>query len=224
MIPKNSPAKFNENLLHIVSPELLRWVRNKMIAQYRGSGYSLVSHCDEVGIIAEQIARVLFQGSSDLEKKAAKAFLAGSLHDYGKIIIPEKIRLANHFFTSEERRIMEYHVLFGKNLLESLGFPQEVVDAAYFHHLNYSGGGYPKCTLTKEEIPLMARIVAVADQFSARTENRPHRPGHSPMEVWAELQHLRGRVFDPDVLDAFAETEFLKLALTKHYYSLSTCG
>ena len=201
---------------HLIMPQLLRNLRRVMTQKYAGSGYSLVVHGEEVGLAAAQIARILHHAHPECEQKAQLAYLAGALHDYGKIVVPDTIRLSRQVFSESERQVMEYHPVYGKMLLESVGCHEEIVAAAYYHHLRYGGGGYPNCGLTGDQIPLIARIVTVADHFIARIEHRPHRPGQCPMEVWADMQHQRHILFDPRVLDAFEATELLQSALGTH--------
>ncbi|HMV98788.1 MAG TPA: HD domain-containing protein [Acidobacteriota bacterium] len=209
-----SPAQLEETQL--MMPQLLRNLRRVMAQKYAGSGYSLVVHGEEVGLAAAQIARILHRAHPECEQKAQLAYLAGALHDYGKIVVPDEIRLSRQVYSESERQVMEYHPIYGKLLLESVGCHEEIVAAAYYHHLRYGGGGYPNCGLTGDQIPLIARMVTVADHFIARIEHRPHRPGQCPIEVWADMQRQRHILFDPRVLDAFEETELLQSALGTH--------
>lgn len=188
-------------------------LRDEMIRSYEGSGYSLMAHGDEVGLVAAEIARVLFRNSSEVEFLAETARLAGCLHDVGKVTIPEQVRFSPLFFTEIERKIMENHVTAGKRLLESAGFHREIVEAAHFHHVWFAGGGYPFCGLRGEQIPVNARIVSVADHFVARVEDRSYRLGQDPDFVWFEMQLASGTHFDPKVIEAFAQTEYLRAML-----------
>lgn len=196
-----------------ISQPLLRQLRQVMAQKYAGSGYSLVVHGEEVGLAAEQIARVLHHHQPDCEEIAHLAYLAGVLHDYGKIVVPEEIRFSRHVFSDSERQVMEYHPLYGKMLLESVGCHQEIVAAAHNHHLRFDGGGYPNSNLAGERIPIISRIVTVADHFIARIEHRTYRPGQSPHKVWEDMQHQRNVMFDPRVLAAFEETQVFQAAL-----------
>ena len=100
--------------------------------------------------------------------------------------------------------------MFGKRILERAGVPQSVVDAAYYHHVQFGGGGYPNVEIFGKDIPAEARVVSVVDFFCARTEWRPYRKPECPHTIWQEMQCLKGTWFDAEIVDAFGETEFFQ--------------
>lgn len=197
-------------LTSVISESLLRQLRQVMAQKYAGSGYSLVVHGEEVGILSEQIACILFRHQPDCKEMAHLAYVAGVLHDYGKIVVPVEIRFSRQVFSDSERQVMEYHPLYGKMLLESVECHEQVVAAARNHHLHFNGGGYPASDLVGDQIPIISRIVTVADHFIARIEHRPYRRGQIPHEVWTDMWKQRNVLFDPRILAAFEETQMFQ--------------
>ncbi len=121
------------------------------------------------------------------------------LHDIGKIGTPDAILLKPGKLTPEERKIMEQHALRGFELVSEIEFLQEAAQIVYSHQERYDGNGYPR-QLAGDQIPLGARIFAVADTFDAMTSDRPYRKA-LPLEVaLAEIHKESGRQFDPAVV------------------------
>ncbi len=129
---------------------------------------------------------------------------AVTMHDVGKIGIPDAILSKPGKLTDEERQIMESHTLIGARILE--GSPSELIEAgrvvALTHHERWDGSGYPH-RLAGEEIPLWGRICAVIDVFDALTTHRPYREPLAVSEALGELAAQRGRHFDPALIDLF---------------------
>ncbi len=139
---------------------------------------------------------------------------AVTMHDVGKIGIPDAILSKPGKLTGEERRIMESHTLIGARILE--GSPSELIEAgrivALTHHERWDGGGYPH-GIAGEEIPLWGRICAVIDVFDALTTHRPYREPMPLTEALAALGAERGRHFDPVLVDHFLARADAVLAL-----------
>ncbi|HEY8564015.1 MAG TPA: HD domain-containing phosphohydrolase [Beijerinckiaceae bacterium] len=130
--------------------------------------------------------------------------LASTMHDVGKIAVPDAILLKPGPLTPEERREMEQHAERGRKILE--GSRSEVVllasELAASHHERWDGTGYPR-GLAGEAIPLSGRIVAVADVFDALTSARPYKAAWPPEEARAFLEKNAGTHFDPACVAAF---------------------
>jgi energy-coupling factor transport system substrate-specific component len=124
------------------------------------------------------------------------------MHDIGKIGIPDSVLNKVGRLTDEEYAQMKSHVIRGAEILKDFTLVENVVDGTKYHHERYDGKGYPN-GLKGEEIPLSARIIAVADTFDAMTSNRVYRNHMDTDYVMEEMKRGRGTQFDPDVLDAF---------------------
>ena len=129
------------------------------------------------------------------------------LHDVGKIGIPDGILQKPGPLSSPERRKMETHTVLGEAMLSGVVFLKgDGLKIVRSHHERWDGRGYPD-GLVRDEIPLGARIFAVADALDAMTSHRPYRRAMSWSAAHAEILEQRKRQFDPDVVDAFLTSE-----------------
>ena len=126
------------------------------------------------------------------------------LHDIGKIGVPDSILNKKGRLTDEEYEQMKRHTVAGETILSGVATIPDLMVGAKFHHERYDGKGYPS-GLKGEEIPLIARIIAVADAFDAMTTNRVYRKGLPSDVVLSELRNGKGTQFDPDVAQAFID-------------------
>ncbi len=124
------------------------------------------------------------------------------LHDIGKILIPDSILRKPGALTNKEREIIKEHPFLGYEMVEEFQFLQKASRVILYHHESYDGQGYPY-GLKGKEIPLEARIFAVADTLDAITSDRPYRRGKSFRVAIDEIERVRGIQFDPDIVDAF---------------------
>ncbi len=157
-------------------------------------------HSVRVAKWARACARMLGLGAGEQEQ----VYLAGLLHDLGKIGVRESILLKPGPLTAEERKEMQSHPGVGARILEPAKFPDAVIAAVRHHHEDYDGGGYPD-GLAGEEIPLLARIIRVADTYDAMMSARPYRQALTPRQAREELRRWAGRQFDPRVVEAFLQ-------------------
>ena len=155
-------------------------------------------HSDNVAKYATLIAEKM--GLSVEQRTALE--MAAFLHDIGKIGVKEGILLKPGSLTDEEMAQMRHHPLIGANILKPVGFPWPITPIVRHHHERYDGAGYP-AGLKGEEIPLLARVLSVADAYEAMIADRPYRRGRSESDAIIELKGCAGRQFDPVVVDAF---------------------
>ena len=157
-------------------------------------------HIDRVARYALGIAREMGLPPETV----SRVEMAAILHDIGKIGIPDAILRKEGSLTPEEFEVMQAHSLKGMEIISTSEFFSSVMNAILHHHEFYDGTGYPG-GLTGEEIPLVARIIAVADSFDAMTTERPYRKGLSWETALAEIVRWKGSQFDPQVVDAFVK-------------------
>jgi len=131
------------------------------------------------------------------------------LHDIGKMGVPDNILLKTDELTEAEWEKMRKHTEFAYEMLSSIRYLQPALHIPYCHHEKWDGTGYPR-RLKGEEIPLAARIFAVADVWDAVTSDRPYRKGWSEEKALAYIKEQSGKYFDPQIVEAF-----LKLSLDK---------
>lgn len=129
------------------------------------------------------------------------------LHDIGKIGIPDRILLKPDGLTPAERGVLETHTSLGQQMLSDVVLLRSRgLEVVRSHHERWDGRGYPD-HLRTEEIPLAARVFAVADTLDAMTTNRPYRRAGRWADASAEIVSQAGRQFDPDVVQAFCDIE-----------------
>jgi cyclic di-GMP phosphodiesterase len=159
-----------------------------------------VGHSKRVTAFTIEIARAMGLSPDVIRTLARGAFL----HDIGKMAVPDAILRKPGRLSEEEVTRMREHSYLGYRMLKKIPFLAEVADIVYAHQEHWDGGGYPR-SLKGEEIPLGARIFAVADTLDAITSDRPYRPARDVEAARAEIQKWSGRQFDPEVVRVFLE-------------------
>jgi HD-GYP domain-containing protein (c-di-GMP phosphodiesterase class II) len=124
------------------------------------------------------------------------------VHDIGKLAIPDDILLKPGALNDDERKILQQHPVYAKQMLMDVSFLRPCVDVAYSHHERWDGQGYPD-GLKGENIPLKARIFAVVDQWDALSSDRPYRKAWSRDDVIAYLRENSGKIYDPKIVNVF---------------------
>jgi cyclic di-GMP phosphodiesterase len=182
------------------------------LADYRDTDTG--AHLERIGLYARIIADALSTQYDEIDMKwIDRIVLASSLHDIGKVGIPDSILLKPGRLTPQEREIMEKHALIGADTLlairSKLG-PDEFIDMgieiALQHHEKWDGTGYP-FGLSGEDISLAARIVSLADFYDAVTSKRVYKEAMSHEEASKLIKSLYGTHFAPNVADAFIANE-----------------
>jgi diguanylate cyclase (GGDEF)-like protein len=154
------------------------------------------SHSERVAELAARVAERIGLPRDQIELTR----LAASLHDLGKLAVPEEILRKPGPLTDAERLVLERHPQIGHRMLESLGV-DPVADWVLHHHERWDGDGYPE-RLEGDEIPLGARIIFVADAFDAMTNDRVYRRKLTVGAALAELESCSGTQFDPEAVAA----------------------
>ncbi len=157
-------------------------------------------HSDRVGVYASRIAREMGLQRKPIER----IYIAGLLHDVGKIGVPDAIIAKPGRLTESETRQIREHVTTGARILGSVVFLADVVPCVLHHHEWFDGSarGYPE-QLAGAAIPLPSRVIAVADTVEAMTSDRPYRKALPLETVLREIHRFRGSQFDPVVAEAF---------------------
>jgi len=155
-------------------------------------------HTERVTKLAEKIAEAL--GWSDDELKWLK--IGATLHDIGKIGVPDSILNKPGPLTSDEVEVMRRHPELGCKMLADVPFLEPILPYVLHHHERWDGTGYPE-GLAGTEIPIQGRLLAIADTVDAILSNRPYRPANVPEKAIEELNLYRGIQFDPELADVF---------------------
>lgn len=155
-------------------------------------------HTSRVVKIALAIGKAMHLDAQSLEDLRRGALL----HDIGEIGIPDSILRKPGSLSKEEQRIMQTHVSFANELLKPIKYLERAIVVPYSHHERWDGTGYPQ-QLKGEDIPLLARIFAVADVYDAMTSDRPYRSAHTKDEALIYVRTQAGKHFDPKVVEAF---------------------
>ncbi len=200
-----SAAEKADQAYRAASIELIE--RLAIVGEYRDDLTG--GHARRIGRFSGILGRAL--GLS--EEECERLELAASLHDLGKVGIPDAILNKADILTVEERAEMETHVAIGAKMLDGGSHPliQTAHRVALTHHENWNGTGYPQ-GLRGEEIPLVGRIVAVCDVFDALSSQRPYKAAWDPADAMAEIQRLSGTKFDPVVVEAFLKCRHQMIA------------
>jgi ribonuclease P protein subunit RPR2 len=210
--PEEQLLLYARDLRHLL--ELERGQRVLLQNAYRETVAALASaleskdtgtraHSQRVQHYAIELARAVAPDLAD-DPSTEYGFL---LHDVGKIGIPDSVLRKPGPLTDGERRLMETHTLLGEQVLGSVAFFRgEGLRVVRSHHERWDGGGYPD-GLARDEVPLSARVFAVADTLDAMTTDRPYRRAGSWQAARDEILRLAGTQFDPDVVVAFRDRE-----------------
>jgi putative nucleotidyltransferase with HDIG domain len=178
----------------------------------------LKGHSARVALYAAEIAQTLGLPSETVEVIRRGAML----HDLGKLSIMDTILRKPERLTPEEFAIIKSHPVVGAKILEPLRFLVRETCAVRHHHERFDGAGYPD-GLRGEDIPLVARVVTVADVFDAITSNRPYRTAMPLEAAREEIARGSGSHFDPAVVEGFLRIPMARLdEITRHYETLTS--
>ena len=145
-----------------------------------------------------QYSRMIASHMDFTEEELDNIYYTALLHDVGKMSIPDAILNKPAKLTPEERKVIETHTTQGAEMLKDFSAIQDIVSGALYHHERYDGNGYPQ-GLKGEDIPLIARIICVADSYDAMSSYRCYRDALSKEAIMNELDVCAGKQFDPEI-------------------------
>ncbi len=157
-------------------------------------------HSSRVALYSKLIAEKMGLNEEDIDK----VYKAALLHDMGKEGVPDRILLKPAPLTKDEWEYMKKHPITSASIIEKLGRFTDLIPGILHHHTRYDGSGYPG-GLKGKEIPLIARIIAVADAYDAMTTDRPYRHALPDDVALSELIKGKGKQFDPDIVELFIQ-------------------
>ncbi len=155
-------------------------------------------HSEEVAELAVKLARALRLPQEEVERIET----AARVHDLGKIAVPDAVLLKPGPLTEEEWKIMKTHPVVSAEILQGLKIYENCIDIVRHEHEHWDGTGYP-AGLKGEEIPLGARIIAVADVWHALLSDRPYRKAYTKEEAKKIMRDMAGKVLDPKLVELF---------------------
>jgi putative nucleotidyltransferase with HDIG domain len=158
-------------------------------------------HADRVRRYATALAA---QAGIEDESLLQAIEAAALLHDVGKLAIPDGLLDKPGPLTADEYDRVKQHAALGADLLTEIAFPGPLADLVRHHHENWDGSGYPDGQVGAE-IPLGARILAIADCYDALTSHRPYRRALNHDSAIAMIHERRGSMFDPQLTDSFLQ-------------------
>ena len=157
-------------------------------------------HSDRVSELSVLIGKYMNLSNEDLRILR----IGGLFHDIGKIGVPDSILLKDTRLTDDEYSQIKNHPSIGRQILSNATIFKDMIPIVYYHHEKYNGNGYPE-RLKGEEIPLFARITAIADTFDAMTTKRSYRDALPLNVVREEIEKCSGTQFDPAIVKVFLE-------------------
>ncbi len=166
------------------------------LARIQGYSYALAVHLSRREQYRETIDTIFIEN----------LYVASALHDVGKVGIPDSILIKPGVLTDDEFITMQSHATLGGKILEGHEYLKLAYEVAHFHHEKWDGTGYP-CKLKGNDIPISARIVALADVYDALRSERSYKKAFNHKKAVSIILDGSGKHFDPDVVDAFISTE-----------------
>jgi HD-GYP domain-containing protein (c-di-GMP phosphodiesterase class II) len=180
-------------------------------------------HSERVAFISKWIAEHIAEAEQLDQEQIQRIYLAGLLHDIGKIGIDEKLLCKTDQLTARERNRLRMHPSIGANILSGIKQMRDIIPGVLYHHERIDGSGYPT-GLKGDQIPLMGKIVGLADCFDAMTSERVYRETLTLEQAIAEVESRLGTQFDKQVGEVFIKSDVYRLWDLMQNDSMKTYG
>jgi HD-GYP domain-containing protein (c-di-GMP phosphodiesterase class II) len=205
---------FHENISRFVQQqELFFGTLRALSASIDAKDQYTRGHSERVGLLASKMAAALGMDKSMIEQYR----IAGLVHDVGKIGVPESVLSKPSRLTDEEYAQIKRHPEIGHDILKDIPAMRPILPGVLWHHERWDGRGYPH-NVAGEDIPMVARVLALGDTFDAMSSTRAYRPALVRGKVLDEIRKGAGTQFDPALVPIFLELDFadFDLALATH--------
>jgi putative nucleotidyltransferase with HDIG domain len=221
-IDKHDASEFNSvdlKLLNNVGNQCSIFLENAMLYQDMRDLFMGVLHALTQSIDAKdaytrghsqrvaELSRALAQKIGLSDEECERIYLSGLLHDVGKIGVPEAVLTKPGRLTDAEFDAIKKHPAIGAQILGNIKQLQDIIPGVLHHHERWDGRGYPR-QLAGEDIPLIGRLICVADSFDAMSSTRTYRPALPLETVLAEIKRCAGAQFDPALANVFVTLDF----------------
>ncbi len=173
-------------------------VLNTLLKTLQAKSYETEMHAQRMQVVAFKIAEALGLAESELNRLE----ILITLHDIGKINVPEETLTKEGSLTASEWEMIKKHPEIGYRITMATEEFSHVAEDILSHHERWDGSGYPR-GLKGKEIPLLARITAIADTYDVMSNGRPYKSAKSKQAIIEEFEHCAGTQFDPDLVDIF---------------------
>lgn len=180
----------------MINFELYHDIIESLTAALDAKDVYTAGHSTRVGNMAYELAKALGVDEYSLEM----IHIAGHLHDIGKIGVPDSILNKKGTLNSNEWEIMKSHSETGYNILKKAESLEEISYIVLHHHERWDGTGYPQ-GISKEKIPIGARIISICDSIDAMRSQRPYKKVISDEECYNEILKNKGLMYDPQITD-----------------------
>lgn len=163
----------------------------------------LFSHCKTTFRHSLRVGDELYRFANHIGMKDTEnIYLLGVLHDIGKLHVPISILDKREPLTNKEFQLIKKHTEFGQHIVAGImDFPKEFSTVVRYHHENYDGSGY--YGLSKEEIPILSRMIRIIDSYDTMLHGRIYRSGMLQNEILNELKDLGGQHYDPELVNEY---------------------
>ncbi|MEM9420085.1 MAG: HD domain-containing phosphohydrolase [Planctomycetota bacterium] len=200
----NTLAIFLENLMFLEDAQsMFLGTLHALTSAIDAKDSYTFGHSERVALLSEMLARAAGIDEATVER----IYLAGLVHDVGKIGVPERVLCKTGRLTDEEFEFIKMHPGIGANMLRDIRQMEDLIPGVLYHHERWDGSGYPE-KRSGHDIPLFGRVIGLADAFDAMSSDRTYRSALNNDEVLAEIQRCMGSQFDPELAEVFLNLDF----------------